>query len=345
MGGTVSRGIEMSGKIGNYYQSHKQHIFELPIISQDVSKIFQYTYGDEIALGLPIFGTHKPTDKGYEIYAKTAVWTALRFLYATDAVEQGVPIYFLIGDLCAQEIHSYLDQAGIPNVLRIPCPQTDKMKFVTKWSGIFNEALKKYSRIVVLDVDTIPFKRGIKYELFSHILAEWDIFSERIMLPGGNKASSRPPVWVRNSIIDLLGDEEVFWEQVVLLEKKFHVDNVRHIMTDPNVFSPFIGGWFAGFSKELRQDAQFQDVFFQLSDMAHTESTILEIWLILSKEKVKKIGPRIAWRYDQLSDISTLSRFYTSKGYEWRDLWHKDNLEVLTWALKSREKAKLICQQ
>ena len=268
----------------------------------------------------------------HHVYSKTAIWAALRLLYATDAIKMGVPIYFLIGDLCATEIHEYLDKAGIPEELRIRSPQTKKTHFITKLTGIFDEALSGFERFVVIDADTLAFKRGDPCPLFREIVERWDTSINRVLLPSAPHTVSRPPEWILTAIADRLGDINIFWERVASYQDKYSAKELRNRLLDEDIVIQPVGGWLVGYSREIRADDKFHEFISDLSEMAYADGAIIEMWMEISEEVAKIHCPPLVWRYEKLSDKSVLSHFYTSEGFDWREAWHADNAEVLAWA-------------
>ena len=325
-----------------FYAEHKRHLLDLPVIDIDISKRLIYPYKNDLAIGIPIFGhtLNEPNHVGHHVYAKSAVWAALRYLYATDIVELGIPIFFLVGELVADEIHPYLDIAGIPNKLRINSPQNKKTHFITKHTGIFDDALTEYERFIVFDVDIMPTTGLSKSQIFLDILQAWDTSQYRFMLPNKHTASSSPPKWILESIVKRLKSEDQFWQLTGSLQQEVSIDDFRQTMKDENAISPSVGGWCVGFSIALRQDPQFQDIFSKLEPICFTDGALLEMWLAISKEPIQTYMPPILWEHQHNPESSMLTHYYTTKGYGWRKQWEAENLEVLAWALQVQQKAE-----
>ncbi len=318
---------------------HREHIANLPVLNEDLCDIFTYPRKKNIALALPVFNIG--TDDIHEMYAKAAVWVGLRYILSTDVVEQGVPIYFLIGD---KELHKtliILDQARIPHNLRIICPQKDIVHFGIKWSGIFDEVFDDYDSVVVVDVDSYPFFVNEKYALFKDILDKCDLKDECIYAPAPYSKTSRPPHWAITHMKNFLGTEQLFWDNV---EALYPNHDIKEKMLDPNIEVPDIGGWFVVFPKILRQNEMFRRTYFELARYSSLESTILEIYLIATNTLMKNYSPDTVWHFDKIKDKSTLSHIYTTNGFEWEKEWKQDCLDVLSWAV-GQEKALDIFQR
>ena len=320
---------------------HRTHIASLPMIESDISHIFQYPRSTNIAIALPVFCLDGGDGEDQLMWARASVWTALKYIQATDVVEQGVPIYFLIGEEGASRVHDILDAANIPTSLRVTAPQKETIHFAVKWSGIFDNTFDVYASLIVVDIDSYPFFVNKKYRIFEDLLARVDTSDHVFTANTAYRKESRPPDWSCKHMTEWLKTYDKFWEEA---ERLYPSKNVKECMLNPDIEVPAIGGWFVGFPKKLRQHPEFREMFFRLAKYSSLETTILEIYLLGTDTRLMDYNPRTLWVYERLEDESTLSHIYTTNGFEWEDAWKKDCLEVLAWAI-GKEKAVSLWHQ
>lgn len=321
---------------------HRAHISRLPEITADVSECFNYEYKNTIAVGLPVFLIDESDTAcdNHFMWARASVWTALKYIQATDAVQQGVPIYFLIGEKNASSVMDILDKANIPSHLRVIYAQPEPIHFAVKWAGIFEEAFNDYESLLVIDVDSYPFLGNEKYRLFQKIKQQ-RLLDKIYTANTPYIKESRPPSWANEHMEHYLKTYNQFWDTA---EAIYPDKEIKDTMLDDRKETPVIGGWFVGFPKTLRNNKDFHDMFFKLAQYSSLETTILEIYCLGTSTRLHGVEPKTLWVYEDWDQESTLSHIYTTKGFEWERQWHQDCLDTLTRAIGNKHYAEMICQ-
>jgi len=325
---------------------HRAHISRLPEITESVSDCFDYEYKNTIAVALPIFliDASDTACHNHAMWARASVWTALKYIQATDAIEEGIPTYFLIGEKNASVVMDIFDKANVPLHLRVIYSQPEPMQFAVKWAGIFEEVFNDYDSLLVLDVDSYPFLGKEKYRLFQK-LQQQNMEDKIYTANPPYLKEDRPPIWAIEHMERYLKTYDQFWDTT---EQIYPDKKIKDTMLDNTKESPVIGGWFVGFPKSLRNNKDFHDMFFKLAKYSSLETTILEIFLLGTSTRLHGFDPKTLWVYEDWDHESTLSHIYTTNGFDWEKEWHQDCLDVLSSAFGNttigRKRAEAICQ-
>ena len=162
------------------YPQAKRSLLPLPVIREDVSALFDYTYSNDLAIICNLYPFSASVHN--EVLTKSAIFAAKSFLEHTDMRDCGVPFYFVISNSHYDLYSGYFKAANIPSANLLKFDETHFAAEIER--GLVNpiryyctrhESLIRFNKVIWTDADThaIRLRHQEPARVCERILAEW----------------------------------------------------------------------------------------------------------------------------------------------------------------------------
>lgn len=258
---------------------------DVPVVKKnsEISDLWDYPVQKDCAFVYLMFETSrwrlaKPT----QLYAKSAVYSALSMIRYTDVRDMGIPIYFLVSSQSGEEVTQYLKYAGVPDERVILFDQGMLRNYNVSMTGMMDESLLKYDWVIKLDADMYwyPNVDFDSFPVFSSLLVndvDYILTIDHVIDMDYQEIFRR--------LENCFGmSEDGVWS---FLDRMIGRD-VRSFYKSDKTFKPDHGGFLTGFSRAICESDDFFYWFYDYGRLIFTDYLLLNLWLV--KEGVPPVS-------------------------------------------------------
>ncbi|MDE0315363.1 MAG: hypothetical protein OXM61_10705 [Candidatus Poribacteria bacterium] len=229
-----------------------QNLYDLPYIDRDVSDQFDYPEEDELAIVIRIWENHFESNlAARHLYAKSGIYAALSYIQWTDAVSEGVHVYFIMDEDASEIPMSYLRCANIPkkNILyqKMKRHEYGQKNFLTKHESLLHKKLAKKKRLITVNAQLLHWENSTTQgKVWGPLIEEW----KNPILNHENISNGAFELEKEKYTLEGRYDEFIKSMSNLFLESP---EKTRKNMSADDVFFS-TGGQFYGFSREALND-------------------------------------------------------------------------------------------
>lgn len=263
------------------FRDSKTHMGDLPVVvsSKEMADIWQYPHGTQCAFIYSIFSSREAGSYFLsQIYAKMAIYAGLSFIRNTDIRESGIPLFFVVSSLFAEDILPFMRVAGVPDENVIMLDHDHVLGNATKQVSMFVDELHHFDRVICIDTDlyfhlpdgTPPFP------FFSNVLSCWDDSGADILIADGYSTDGYYRDWALEFVEQgIKTNRDGAWKYLESVSRP----GMRSRYESPDALKPRHGGYICGYSSSIRKDPDLQDWFLTQAPIVWSDAHLVKLFL------------------------------------------------------------------
>ena len=323
----------------------KVHLGDLPVMvsNGNGSDVWRYPHSNRCAFVYSIFGSDRRFGGHLsQLYAKMSIYSALSFLRNTDLRECGIPVYFLVNKISANDILPFFEVAGVPMDNLILFDTGNIWCNAIKQVSQFVDELRHFERVICIDTD-LYFHRPPDdpvFPMFANLLSGWERAGTDILIALGYSTDGFFRDWVFGFIKRTLKcDTDAAWQYL----ESVSGPGMRERYESADMTKPLHPGYINGYTQAIRHDDNIKRWMLEQAPVVWSDAHLVKLLLhklsyppVYAQDTDDKQPYRMHYKF--MPDLKR-SAVVHPRGNEsgddyqnWRHQWHGEMEKIKRYA-------------